>query len=185
MKIENVNNQAITSFGLLSVIFFGVHLYKRVNNITDAIFYDFINQYKFIILLLLSILMIMIFSIFLIFNLGKAIWPNHRLNYTQISGKSIEEFNYVSSDQLEKYILNLKLSGRSINKDAQQWGNTFKVNFHTKSGNRDIYIGSGWSCHIGPGDVVEFNGVNYLALASVHTTEYSITQIYKVLLIEI
>ncbi len=105
-------------------------------------------------------------------------------HHTKITGTNLKQFNYIKEHQLVSYIRNLKLTDNIIDKTIQRWGNTFSIDLYKKIGEYDIFIGRGWSYHIKAGDVIIFEGTKYLVLSSIHTTQYSITQIYKTLLIK-
>lgn len=107
------------------------------------------------------------------------------INYTKITGRNLKQFDYIKEHQLVSYIVNLKLTDNVIDKTRQGWGNTFNISFYKKIGEYDIFIGIGWSEHLQAGDIVIFEGTKYLVLSSIHTNQYSITQIYKTLLFKL
>lgn len=182
-EAENHSNTLgiILVFFVLLVFIFGQSI-KYLYQISDSEYSSFFNHYKFMILFVLLIAMLTICFLYLIFNIGKV--SKKPIKHTEITGRSIEVFENVNAEELDKYILILPYSGKVVDKTKQEWGHTFKVTSYKQLGKHSLYVGSGWSVPIFAGDFVHFNGVKYLVLASVHTTEYSITQIYKVLLVK-
>ena len=154
---------------------------KSTYKISDAEYSLFTNQHIGHILLIGLVVFIGITVIFFLFSVDSP----KSIKHTEITGKSLEVFQHVNEYELGKYIGNLQLTGDYIDKTQQTWGHTFKVTHYRWIGKYNTYVGSGWSYPINPGDIVRFNGSEYLVLASVHSTEYSITQIYKVFLVDI
>ncbi|MBP6566078.1 MAG: hypothetical protein KA270_02860 [Saprospiraceae bacterium] len=177
------NNLFLILWGFCVIMFLSSIAIKDIYDISDSEYSLFINQYKFHILLISLVVLIAIASIFFIFDIGQII--TRSIKHTEITGRSLEVFENINDEELGKYISKLQLSGNHIDKNQQTWGHTFKVTHYKNVGKFNLYVGSGWSDPIKAGDIVYFNGCEYLVLASVHTTEYSITQIYKVLMIDI
>lgn len=174
------NNLFLILWGFFVIMFLSSIAIKDIYDISDSELSLFINHYKIAILLIFVVICICVTTFCLLFDIGEKITRS-----TEITGRSLEVFEYVNEFELGKYIANLKLNNKFIEKSQQSWGHTFKVKHYRWIGKFNLYVGSGWSDPIKAGDIVYFNGCEYLVLASVHTTEYSITQIYKVLMIDI